>query len=176
MSQKESLARFLMDLGKYSEIEKKKPDNATKLFKLLYIQQTDHINLGNNFSDPMFIIKDRHYLDNQIYLDYIHFFEQMRNRFEQIEFSCRDSGIIKTEINYALKLLHAASYLGDYVTNLHEHSLEKFKALYELFLEASDHFDSAWSYNNKLSDFKLSKMRMNDLKYKLEAIIKNTNG
>ncbi len=167
----EGLASFLMKLGKYSLIEKRKTDNATKLFKLLYIQQTDHINLGVNYSDPTFILKDKEYLPLEIYQEYVTFFENLFLEYNKFDHN-NILVVVDKEIKYMLEVFLGASKLGVLLTDLHNHSKEKFLEVLNHLLNARILFEEVWFIRNKESDFELSIQRLDDLIRKIKAIVK----
>jgi hexosaminidase len=164
-------ARFLFDLGSYSLIEETKESNATQLFKLLYIQQTDHMNFDSNPSDPLAIIKDERKLTNKEYLNYIKFFEDMFIRYEACDIQADDQQVINDEILFTLKILSVGAKLGAYQTNLHSHKKDEFISMTARLGEAIKHYEDAWQARNKKSDIKLSTYRMKSLYRKFKAIL-----
>jgi hypothetical protein len=171
LDESNKFAKFLLDLGMYSKIEKIKDSNSTNLFKMLYIQQTDHINFGHNLSDPFFIIKDTRRLTTEEYKDYIKFFTNKLKEFNDINLKCDDKEIIENEVLFALKILLVGARLGVYVTDLYSHNLDEFKSMINMLNEAKNHYNYTWDKRNKKSDYDLSMLRMNDLYRKLNAII-----
>ena len=166
----EGLASFLMKLGKYSLIEKKKTDNATKLFKLLYIQQTDHINLGVNYSDPTFILKDKEYLSLEIYKEYVAFFKELFLEYNKLDHN-NIPLVVDKEIKYMLEIFLGASKLGVLLTDLRNHDKEKFLEVLNHLINARELFEEVWFIRNKESDFELSVQRLDDLIRKIKAIV-----
>ena len=150
----EGLASFLMKLGKYSLIEKKKTDNATKLFKLLYIQQTDHINLGVNYSDPTFILKDKEYLSLEIYKEYVAFFKELFLEYNKLDHN-NIPLVVDKEIKYMLEIFLGASKLGVLLTDLRNHDKEKFLEVLNHLINARELFEEVWFIRNKESDFEV---------------------
>ncbi|MDO9628863.1 MAG: family 20 glycosylhydrolase [Acholeplasmataceae bacterium] len=172
MDASKQMSRMMLRLGNSYQIETEKAANATQLFKLLYIQQTDHINFGTNLSDPMFIIKDRRLLSLEEYKNYEIFFTSMLADYRKIDYKMADRQIVDHEILFSLKILLVASKLGIALVDLYSHKIDEFKAMLSLFNEAMNHYQIAWNERNKESDYKLSTMRMIDLRNKLEGIVK----
>ncbi len=174
LDKEENTAKLIYDLGNYYKLPDSDDCNATKIFKMLYVQQTDNLNFGINF-EPLFMIKDYKLLTSAEYSRTEAYLRALLARAKELSPECVDGGLVKDEILWAISYLIHGCVLGQFKTDL---NIQKEETLYGLRSDIADllgRYKQIWKKRNKKSAMRWSILRMQSLLNKYDALIKNIN-
>lgn len=151
----EKIAHFIKEISNSYQIEKKNESNATKLFKLAYMQHTDGLHFDHNYSDPMSVGYDKVYLSYEEYEQYHTFFQKKLQELEKFHLA----SIIKHELLFSLLLLNGSAMIGMYLSK-DALPYEFYKQAVACLKAALQEFHFTWKIRNKKSDYHLSVYRL----------------
>lgn len=164
------IGQILFDIGNYYKLADKEDCNGTKLFKMLYVQQTDNINFGTNY-EPLSSCTDFTPLSTAEFERTLSYLSECKERLNKVCMTCKDSKFAMREIVWSLDYLIHGCKLGIYRT---DYSRRKEEAFIELKNELEflvGEYQSIWLARNKTSGMKRSMLRMKALLRKYRALV-----
>lgn len=167
----EQLADLLAYLGNYYLCANEDDFNATKIFKTLYVQQTDCMNVFEGNYEPTFRNRDFVRLSKaecEKTLNYLHVAE---TRLQSVNLNCKDGELYLRELAWAIGYLKHGCRLGAIKAGNEQFKREELQALYDDLLALNEEYEKIWSLRNKRTGLSASMARMNALLRKYEAIL-----
>jgi hypothetical protein len=169
-AEKNDVGGLLADLGNYYSMADKDDFNATKIFKMLYVQQTDCMNLGENF-EPLSGCRDFEMLSRREYENTLAYLEQCKNRLLPLAFGCGDSELLKRELRWSAEYLIHGCKLGILKTADRRLKETDIRSMADDIERLIGEYCSIWESRNKRGGQSLSTMRMRALHRKYRALL-----
>ncbi len=166
-----NFAEILADLGNYYRCADKDDANATKIFKTLYVQQTDCMNLTEGNYEPLFFNRDFVRLSKGECLKTLAYLEGIRERLKKVRLASADGNLYRKEAEWAAEYLIHGCKLGAVKAENEQITravMEEFAAdLNRLNAE----YEEIWRYRNRQTGLKQSMLRMKALYRKYLAVL-----
>jgi hypothetical protein len=165
----EIAGRLIFDLGNYYQCADKDDANATKVFKALYVQQTDCMNVFEGNYEPLFFNRDFAYLKAEEYERTKDYLLVLKLRLEKTKLRSADGKLWKGELDWAIGYLIHGCTLGELKASSRQFSLEEILALKAEIGALNRKYKALWRLKNKRTGLKESMLRMEGLKRKYAA-------
>jgi len=165
------IGQVLFDLGNYENALSKPDFNATKIFKALYVQQTDCLNVTEGNFEPLFYNRDFEYLAESEYNLVFVYISEIQKRISDLNPVDEVTKLYKRELEWAAGYLSHGCKLGALCANKRQFLKSEIIALYDNIKYLNKEYEDIWKLRNKRTGLKQSMMRMNALRRKYKAII-----
>ena len=167
----ETFAQILADLGNYYLVADKDDANATKIFKTLYVQQTDCMNVTEGNFEPLFTNRDFNRLSERECYKTLDYLKEIGYRIAKADLRCSDAELCLREVRWALGYLMHGCKLGAIKAEEKQFTREELKALYADLSALNQEYEAVWELRNRRTGLYESTMRMRALLRKYGAIL-----
>ena len=164
-------AQILADLGNYYLCADKDDPNATKIFKALYVQQTDCMNVTEGNYEPLFANRDFERLSRRECLKTLDYLRSVEKRLRKVRLRGSDTELYLEEVGWALGYLMHGCKLGAIKAEDTQFSREEIEDLAAELGVLNEMYERLWRYRNRRTGLTLSMMRMQALYRKYLAIL-----
>lgn len=166
----ETIGRLIFDLGNYYKCADKDDDNATKIFKALYVQQTDCMNVFEGNYEPLFFNRDFDYLKAEEYERTKNYLLSLKLRLEGARLRSSESGLWKRELDWAIGYLIHGCKLGELKASGRQFSRREIENLKAEITKLNKEYKALWKLKNKRTGLKESMLRSEALRRKYAAV------
>ncbi len=166
----ENVGKLIFDLGNYYLCADRDDPNATKIFKALYVQQTDCMNVFEGNYEPLFSNRDFIYLQAEEYERTKVYLQEIKSHLPKLQMQCGDADLYKRELGWAIDYLLHGCKLGELKMSKRQFSKKEMQEFRKEISELNDEYEELWALKNKRTGLKESMLRMNTLKRKYAAI------
>ena len=169
--QTQSFAQILADLGNYYLAADKDDPNATKIFKTLYVQQTDCMNNTEGNYEPLFTNRDFARLSERECLKTLDYLTEIGYRISKVKLTCPAAALCLREVRWALGYLMHGCKLGAIKADEKQFTRAELQALYDELAALNKEYEEVWRLRNRRTGLRESTMRMRALLKKYGAIL-----
>lgn len=162
----ETIAQLIFDLGNYYKCADRDDPNATKIFKALYVQQTDCMNVFEGNYEPLFSNRDFNYLKAEEYERTKSYLSELKVRLTSV----KALDLYKRELGWAIDYLIHGCKIGELKASSRQFSCGEIQALEREIADLNEEYKDLWYLKNKCTGLKESMLRMNALQRKYAAI------
>lgn len=166
-----SFAQILADLGNYYHCADRDDPNATKIFKTLYVQQTDCMNVTEGNYEPLFFNRDFERLSARECLKTLEYLRVIKARAENVSLECSEGKQYFKEFEWAVGYLIHGCKLGAIKADNRQFARSELEEMKEELARLNADYVSIWKERNKQTGIEQSMFRMNALYKKYEAIL-----
>lgn len=165
-----TIGRLIFDLGNYYKCADKEDDNATKIFKALYVQQTDCMNVFEGNYEPLFFNRDFDYLKAEEYERTKNYLLALKLRLNGTGLRSSESKLWRRELDWAIGYLIHGCKLGELKASGRQFLREEIQNLKTEIVNLNREYKALWMLKNKRTGLQESMLRMEALRRKYAAI------
>lgn len=163
------IGRIMFDLGNYYKCADRVDDNATKIFKILYVQQTDCMNTTEGNCEPLFTNRDFAYLTPAEYARTREYLEEIKRRLKKVRPASTSAKLYMRELEWATDYLIHGCKLGE--LKFRQFYREEIENMRDDIARLNREYARLWRIKSKRTGLDESMMRMRSLHRKYKAIL-----
>lgn len=166
-----TFANLLAELGNYYLCADRDDANATKVFKTLYVQQTDCMNVDEGNFEPLFTNRDFERMSARECLKTLEYLEKIESRLGKVRMEHAEGKVYLREFEWAVGYLKHGCKLGAIKAENRQFTARELRALSEEIERLNAEYEEIWNLRNRRTGLRQSMMRMRALARKYGAIL-----